>query len=103
MSGPRILIVEDDAELRGVLRRGLEEEGLSVETAATGAEVLARVDGRKPARGLPLDVRGTAFQRRVWEELQRIPLGETRTYGEIAAAIDAPGASRAVGSACGAK
>ena len=66
------------------------------------AEVLARIDGRKPARELPLDVRGTAFQRRVWEELQRIPLGETRTYGEIAAAIDAPGASRAVGSACGA-
>jgi O-6-methylguanine DNA methyltransferase len=47
-------------------------------------------------------VRGTAFQRRVWEELQQIPLGETRTYGEIAAAIDAPRASRAVGSACGA-
>jgi AraC family transcriptional regulator, regulatory protein of adaptative response / methylated-DNA-[protein]-cysteine methyltransferase len=65
-------------------------------------EVLARIDGRKPARELPLDVRGTAFQRRVWEELQQIPLGETRTYGEIAAAIDAPRASRAVGSACGA-
>jgi AraC family transcriptional regulator of adaptative response/methylated-DNA-[protein]-cysteine methyltransferase len=65
-------------------------------------EVLARIDGHKPARELPLDVRGTAFQRRVWEELQQIPLGETRTYGEIAAAIDAPRASRAVGSACGA-
>ena len=65
-------------------------------------EVLGRIDGHKPDRALPLDVRGTAFQRRVWEELQRIPLGETRTYGEIAAAIDAPGASRAVGSACGA-
>jgi AraC family transcriptional regulator, regulatory protein of adaptative response / methylated-DNA-[protein]-cysteine methyltransferase len=66
------------------------------------AEVLARIDGRSPARELPLDVRGTAFQRRVWEELRRIPLGETRTYGDIAAAIDAPRASRAVGSACGA-
>jgi AraC family transcriptional regulator of adaptative response/methylated-DNA-[protein]-cysteine methyltransferase len=66
------------------------------------AEVLARIDGRKPDRELPLDVRGTAFQRRVWEELQQIPLGETRTYGEIAAAIDAPRSSRAVGSACGA-
>jgi AraC family transcriptional regulator of adaptative response/methylated-DNA-[protein]-cysteine methyltransferase len=66
------------------------------------AEVLARIDGRRPARELPLDVRGTAFQRRVWEELQRIPLGETRTYGEIAVAIGAPRASRAVGSACGA-
>jgi AraC family transcriptional regulator of adaptative response/methylated-DNA-[protein]-cysteine methyltransferase len=64
--------------------------------------VLARIDGRAPAQDVPLDVRGTAFQRRVWEELRRIPLGETRTYGEVAAAIGAPGASRAVGSACGA-
>jgi len=66
------------------------------------AEVLARIDGRSPALELPLDVQGTAFQRRVWEELRRIPLGETRTYGDVAAAIDAPLASRAVGSACGA-
>jgi len=66
------------------------------------AEVLARIDGRSPAIELPLDVQGTAFQRRVWEELRRIPLGETRTYGDVAAAIDAPRASRAVGSACGA-
>jgi AraC family transcriptional regulator of adaptative response/methylated-DNA-[protein]-cysteine methyltransferase len=64
--------------------------------------VLARIDGRAPDGDVPLDVRGTAFQRRVWEELRRIPLGETRTYGEVAAAIGAPGASRAVGSACGA-
>jgi AraC family transcriptional regulator of adaptative response/methylated-DNA-[protein]-cysteine methyltransferase len=64
--------------------------------------VLARIDGLEPDRDLPLDVRGTAFQRRVWEELRRIPLGETRTYGEVAAAVGAPGASRAVGSACGA-
>jgi len=42
------LIVEDDAELRGVLRRGLEEEGLSVETAGTGAEALARVETESP-------------------------------------------------------
>ncbi len=66
------------------------------------ADVLARINGRAPAGDLPLDVRGTAFQRRVWEELQRIPLGETRTYGDVAAAIGAPRASRAVGSACGA-
>ena len=65
-------------------------------------DVVDRIDGRVPTRDLPLDVQGTAFQRRVWEELRRIPLGETRTYGEVAAAIGAPGASRAVGSACGA-
>jgi len=64
-------------------------------------EVLRRIDGRAPSSELPLDVRGTAFQRRVWEELRRIPLGETRTYGEIAVAIHEPNAARAVGTACG--
>jgi AraC family transcriptional regulator of adaptative response/methylated-DNA-[protein]-cysteine methyltransferase len=65
-------------------------------------DVVARIDGRTPTIDLPLDVRGTAFQRAVWEELRRIPAGETRTYAEVAEAIGAPRASRAVGSACGA-
>ncbi len=43
----------------------------------------------------------TPFQRRVWRELQRIPYGEVRTYGDIARSLGQPGASRAVGSACG--
>jgi AraC family transcriptional regulator of adaptative response/methylated-DNA-[protein]-cysteine methyltransferase len=51
---------------------------------------------------IPLDIRGTVFQRKVWEQLRRIPAGETRSYGEIARAIGAPRAVRAVGSACGA-
>ena len=63
-------------------------------------DVLARIEGRAPAGDLPIDVQGTAFQRRVWEELQRIPLGQTRTYGEVAAAIGAPRASRAVVVPC---
>jgi AraC family transcriptional regulator of adaptative response/methylated-DNA-[protein]-cysteine methyltransferase len=66
------------------------------------ADVLARIEGRIPDHEVPLDVQGTAFQRRVWEELRRIPIGETRTYGDVAATIGSPGASRAVGSACGA-
>jgi methylated-DNA-[protein]-cysteine S-methyltransferase len=49
--------------------------------------------------GLPADGGGTAFQRRVWAELRRIAPGETRSYGEIAARIGAPKASRAVGLA----
>jgi AraC family transcriptional regulator of adaptative response/methylated-DNA-[protein]-cysteine methyltransferase len=64
-------------------------------------EVLRRIAGAAPAEELPLDVRGTAFQRRVWQELQRIPRGETRSYGAVAAAVGAPGAARAVGQACG--
>jgi len=51
---------------------------------------------------VPVDIRGTVFQRKVWNELLRIPRGETRTYAEIARAIGAPDAVRAVGSACGA-
>ena len=50
---------------------------------------------------VPLDMRGTPFQRRVWQALLSIPYGETRSYGEIAAAIGAPSASRAVGAANG--
>src|SRR6185437_1323861 len=49
----------------------------------------------------PLDVAATAFQWRVWEALTRIPAGETRSYGQIARAIGAPNAARAVGRACG--
>jgi AraC family transcriptional regulator of adaptative response/methylated-DNA-[protein]-cysteine methyltransferase len=57
-----------------------------------------------PARGLdlPLDIRGTAFQRRVWQALQEIPAGSTASYTEIARRIGAPESVRAVGSACAA-
>ena len=57
--------------------------------------------GEPAALELPLDVRATAFQLKVWRYLQTIPVGEVRTYGEVAQAIGAPGASRAVGTACG--
>ena len=49
---------------------------------------------------LPLAPRGTPFQRAVWAALEEIPYGETRTYGQIAAAVGRPGAARAVGMAC---
>ncbi|WP_394728428.1 bifunctional DNA-binding transcriptional regulator/O6-methylguanine-DNA methyltransferase Ada [Altererythrobacter sp. GH1-8] len=51
---------------------------------------------------IPLDVKGTAFQQRVWQQLRAIPAGETRSYGELAAALGNPNASRAVGGANGA-
>ncbi|MFN8024802.1 MAG: methylated-DNA--[protein]-cysteine S-methyltransferase [Acidimicrobiia bacterium] len=71
------------------------------ELAPVVDEVLRRIAGDEPAVELPLDVRGTAFQLRVWRELQRIPRGETRTYGALADAVGAPGGARAVGQACG--
>ena len=51
---------------------------------------------------LPLDIQGTAFQARVWRALQKIPLGKTATYSEIAAALGQPKAVRAVAQACAA-
>jgi AraC family transcriptional regulator of adaptative response/methylated-DNA-[protein]-cysteine methyltransferase len=64
------------------------------------AQALAVVE--HPARGhaLPLDIRGAAFQQRVWDALRRIPAGATASYGQIAAAIGAPGSARAVARAC---
>lgn len=57
---------------------------------------------RSPAaHDLPIDVQGTAFQEKVWRELRKIPLGETRSYADIAAAIGDPNATRAVGTANG--
>lgn len=56
--------------------------------------------GQRTAFDLPLRPQGTAFQRSVWQALQAIPYGETRTYGQIAAAVGRPKASRAVGGAC---
>jgi len=64
------------------------------------AKILDHLDGKEPHVDLPLDIRATAFQRRVWEELRRIPVGETRTYGQIARALGQPQAQRAVGHAC---
>ena len=65
-------------------------------------KILSFIAGESNLARVPLDIRGTVFQRRVWETLRRIPRGETRTYQDIARAIGAPRAVRAVGSACGA-
>lgn len=57
--------------------------------------------GKAAAPGrIPVDLIGTAFQKRVWDALMKIPRGETRSYAELAAALDAPKAARAVASAC---
>lgn len=56
--------------------------------------------GTRTEFDIPLAPNGTPFQKLVWRELCRIPYGQTRTYGEIAAAIGNPGAARAVGMAC---
>ena len=64
------------------------------------ATLVGYLDGHEPHLDLPLDVRATAFQRRVWEELRKIPYGTTRSYSAVARAIGRPGATRAVARAC---
>lgn len=63
-------------------------------------EILSRVEGSAPSLDLPLDVKATAFQRRVWQELQKIPRGSTRTYTQVARAMGKPRSVRAVARAC---
>jgi AraC family transcriptional regulator of adaptative response/methylated-DNA-[protein]-cysteine methyltransferase len=63
------------------------------------AGVLSYIEGQEPHIELPLDIRGTAFQQRVWQALRQIPAGETRSYSEIAEAMGQPEATRAVASA----
>lgn len=68
----------------------------------TKAAVLATLSGRQPAEFPPLDLSaGTEFQQRVWFALREIPPGQTRSYGAVAAAVQSPRATRAVGRACG--
>ncbi len=64
--------------------------------------IQAYLAGRRMPEGLPLDIRATAFQAEVWRFLQGIPAGETRSYGDVAAAIGRPKAVRAVARACAA-
>ena len=78
----------------------LRQDGKALKTEKD--QVLAFLSSDATLAKLPLDIRGTVFQQRVWSALRQIPRGETRTYKDIASAIGAPKAVRAVGSACGA-
>ena len=62
--------------------------------------LLEQIHGQHPLPQLPLDVRATAFQRRVWEHLRSVPYGTTRSYGQVARAIGSASSARAVASAC---
>ncbi len=98
-----VYLGESEKTLAGELRR--EYPGAEIGPADNSfsrwvREILHRLDGKPPLLDLPLDVQATAFQRRVWQELQGIPFGETRTYSQIARAVGRPKAVRAVARAC---
>jgi AraC family transcriptional regulator of adaptative response/methylated-DNA-[protein]-cysteine methyltransferase len=92
-------VAELEAGLRSEFSRatiGRDEAGLS----SWVTSVLEHLEGRHSELDLPLDLHATAFQHQVWEALQNIPYGETRSYREIAEAIGNPAATRAVARAC---
>jgi len=101
---------ESDATLRGELRKEYPRAELTPDARKGGAgnrslgewveKILAHLRGQEPHLDLPTDVQATAFQRRVWEELRKIPYGATRTYTQVARAIGRPSAIRAVARAC---
>jgi methylated-DNA-[protein]-cysteine S-methyltransferase len=102
----RALDFEDhEARLQRLLQRhyGRQELVAQPAPAAFRAALAGYFAGELEAIALlPVATSGTAFQRRVWSELRRIPAGTTTTYGTLAAALGAPTASRAVGLANGA-
>jgi len=63
-------------------------------------QILDHLNGKQPHLALPLDIRATAFQRQVWQALQSIPYGATRSYSDVAKSIGRPQAVRAVARAC---
>ena len=98
-----VYLGDSDARLANELRREYPRAEISAERGAFSEwveEVLARVEGSAPRRELPLDLQATAFQRRVWQELQTIPRGSTRTYSQVARAVGQGSAVRAVARAC---
>ncbi|HEU4800829.1 MAG TPA: bifunctional DNA-binding transcriptional regulator/O6-methylguanine-DNA methyltransferase Ada [Gemmatimonadales bacterium] len=98
---PETLARELEQEFPNATRLRKQERGEGdADLHAWLASVVGYLEGVLPGPGVPLDVRGTALQEKVWSELRRIPYGETRTYTEVAQAVGAPRAVRAVASAC---
>src|SRR5262249_46982063 len=98
-----VYLGENEATLVSELRR--EYPKAEIAAAADShqrwvREIIQRIEGKPTQLELPLDLQATAFQRRVWQELQRIPLGATRTYSQVAQALGQPKAVRAVARAC---
>ena len=98
-----VYLGEKESPLVDALRKEYPRAEISRANGESDAwlkEVLSRVEGSAPRVDLPLDVKATAFQRRVWQELQKIPRGATRTYTQVARAMGKPQSVRAVARAC---
>ncbi|HUJ31824.1 MAG TPA: bifunctional DNA-binding transcriptional regulator/O6-methylguanine-DNA methyltransferase Ada [Candidatus Acidoferrum sp.] len=98
-----VYLGESDAHLEAALRKEYPRTDLQRDRNGRNAwveKILDHLRGKEPHLDLPTDVQATAFQRRVWEELRRIPYGTTKTYSDVARAIGRPAAIRAVARAC---
>lgn len=98
-----ISLGDDPQSLADDLRRQFPLAQITNESGtfeAVVTSVVALIESPANQHSLPLDVRGTSFQRRVWEALRALPAGRTATYSDIAAIVGAPKATRAVAKAC---
>lgn len=100
-SDESVLLAQLRAEYPGAAIAAMDQT-MAAEFQRWMQALAAHLAGNQPALHLPLDLRGTAFQMRVWSYLQQIPYGELRSYTEVAEAIGHPRAVRAVASACAA-
>ena len=96
-----------DGRCPAALENGLKREGFALSrdedrAAAVREQLVEYFAGERRSFDLPVARRGTIFQEDVWEELARIPFGETRTYGQVAEAIGGTGNAVEVGSSCAA-
>lgn len=101
-----VYLGKSDKELEDALREEYPRAEISEDARARAElrtwveKIVAHLKGKEPHLDLPTDVQGTAFRRRVWEELRKIPYGRTMTYTEVAKRIGKPKAIRAVARAC---
>jgi AraC family transcriptional regulator of adaptative response/methylated-DNA-[protein]-cysteine methyltransferase len=98
-----VYLGDDDVALEQALRAEYPAAEIARDDSRLGrwtSAIVEHIAGRLPHLDLPLDLRATAFKRRVWEALREIPYGETRGYAEIARQIGQPTAVRAVANAC---
>ena len=100
-----VLLGDDPTELATEVQRrfpGATPAGADPEITALARRVIEVIESPACETDLPLDLRGTDFQRAVWDVLRAIPAGTTATYAQIATQLGRPAAVRAVGQACGA-
>lgn len=98
-----VYLGESNEKMVGELRQEYPRAEIALATQSYGRwvqEIVERIEGHPPSVEVPLDLHATAFQRRVWQELQKIPRGSTRTYSQVARAMGNPKAVRAVARAC---